>query len=362
MKLLHIINSLHFGGAEKLLLDTVPEFKKKGLDVEVMVLHNEKTFFYQELEERYKIKIIAPKKLRSIYSLSHIFWIRKYIKQYDIIHVHLFPSLYWLGFATLFLKHKTKLLFTEHSTENRRRHLPLFKYLDKYIYNKYHKIIAISEGVKNNLQNYLRNNHTTIKLINNGINTKLFQESIGYSNSDIGLPEKAKIVIQISSFTDQKDQDTLLKAIELLPKDVHLLLVGNGVLIEEKKKLASHLKISERVHFLGYRNDVSRLLKTSDICILSSHYEGFGLAIVEGMASGLPCVATNVDGLSQVVESAGLLFESKDHIKLKEILHQLFSNKEYYDKVSKQCADRAKQYDISLMIDAHINLYNEMLN
>lgn len=362
MKLLHVINSLHFGGAEKLLLDTVPAFKRKGIDVEIMVLYNEKTFFYEQLEDRYKIKMITPKKRRSIYSISHIFWIRKYIKNYDIIHVHLFPSLYWVSLATLFLKHKTKLLFTEHNTQNRRYHLPLFTYLDAYIYNKYHKTIAISEGVKNNLQNHLGIGYNAIEVINNGINTKVFQESIGYANSAIGLPEKAKIVIQISSFTAQKDQDTLLKAIALLPKDVHLLLVGNGVLIEEKKKLAAHLKISDRVHFLGYRSDVSRLLKTADICVLSSHYEGFGLAIVEGMATGIPCIGTNVDGLSEVIGAAGLLFETGNHNQLKEIIHQLFSNKKFYDEVSKRCIDRAKEYDISLMIDAHINLYNEIIN
>ena len=361
MKLLHIINSLHFGGAEKLLLDTVPAFKRKEIDVEIMVLYNEKTFFYEELEDHYKIKIIAPKKRRSIYSLSHIFWIRKFIKNYDIIHVHLFPSLYWLSIATLFLRYKTKFLFTEHNTQNRRYHLPFFKYLDTYIYNKYHKTIAISEGVKNNLQNHLESGYNAIEVINNGINTKVFQESVGYSNSDFGLPEKAKIVIQVSSFTAQKDQDTLLKAIALLPKDVHLLLVGNGVLIEEKKKLASHLKISDRVHFLGYRSDVNRLLKSSDICVLSSHYEGFGLAIVEGMATGIPCIGTNVDGLSEVIGTAGLLFETGDHIQLKKIIHQLFSNKKYYDKICKQCLDRAKEYDISLMINAHIKLYNELI-
>ena len=361
MKLLHIINSLHFGGAEKLLLDTVPAFKRKGIDVEIMVLYNEKTFFYKELENRYKIKIIAPKKRKSIYSLSHILWIRKYIKNYDIIHVHLFPSLYWLSLATLFLTYKTKLLFTEHNTQNRRYHLPFFKYLDAYIYNKYHKTIAISEGVKNNLQNHLGSSYTAIEVINNGINTKVFQDSIGYTNNELGLSEGVKKVIQISSFTAQKDQDTLLKAIELLPEDVHLLLVGNGVLIEEKKKLASHLKISDRVHFLGYRSDVSRLLKTADICVLSSHYEGFGLAIVEGMAAGIPCIGTNVDGLSQVIEGAGLLFETGNHNQLKEKLHQLFTDKEYYNKISKQCEVRAKEYDISLMINAYVNLYNELI-
>lgn len=360
MKVLHVINSLHFGGAEKLILDTVPEFKSQGIDVEVMVLYNERTFFFKELEERHKVRVIAPKKRRSLYSFYHVLWIRKYIKEYDLIHVHIFPSIYWVALATLFLKNKPILITTEHNTKNRRRTSLFFKYIDAFIYKKYSSIIAISEGVKKNIQAHLGKSSSKVELINNGVNIASFQKSLGYPKSKFNVPEDTKIVLQVASFTAQKDQDTLLKAVALLPKYVHLFLVGSGVLIEEKKKLSRDLKIEDRVHFLGYRTDVAQLFKTVDVCVLSSHYEGFGLSIVEGMASGLPCIGSNVDGLSQIIGNAGLLFEPENHIQLKEKLNQLFSNKEYYNKISKRCEDRAKEYDISFMIDAHIDLYKKL--
>lgn len=360
MRILHVINSLHFGGAEKLLSDIIPEFKHQGLDVEVMVLYNEETFLFKELANRHGVKVIAPQKLRSLYSFSHLMWIRKHVKQYDIIHVHLFPTLYWVVLSTLLLKHNTKLVVTEHNTNNRRQSLPFLKYLDKFIYKRYDKIIAISEGVNKNLQSQLGKNHSTIEVINNGVNTSLFNEAIAFSKNELDLPEDAKIVIQVSSFFPQKDHDTLLKAISLLPEDIHLILVGYGLLINEKKELATSLKISKRVHFLGYRKDVAALLKMSDVCVLSSHYEGFGLSIVEGMAAGIPCVGSNVDGLSQVIGDAGVLFEKGNYNQLKDILHQLFSNKEHYDQISKQCLGRSRKYDISLMINAHLKMYNRI--
>lgn len=360
MKILHIINSLHFGGAEKLLLDTVPKYIQRGVETEILLLDDHKTPFYTDLTQKYYVKILANTKKRSVYNPLHILRIRRCIKNYDVIHVHLFPSLYWTALATLFLRHKTKLIVTEHNTENRRRNVPLLKYIDRYIYKKYDKIIAISEGVKENLQKHLGKHHPTISTINNGIDTKLFREANPYSKNALGIPEDAKIIVQVSSFTAQKDQDTLLKAISLVPEEVHLLLIGDGPLKEEKEQLTSTLKINHRVHFLGYRTDISQLLKTSDVSVLSSHYEGFGLAIVEGMASGNPCVGSDVPGLSKVIGEAGILFEQGNHIQLKEILQQLLSDEEYYIKIQKKCTNRAQQYDVSLMIDAYINLYNTL--
>ena len=361
MKVLHVINSLHFGGAEKLLLDTVPQFKKQGLDVAVLVLHNEKTFFYETLKNKHKVKIIAPKKTKSLYSVSHFLWIRKHIQQYNIIHAHLFPSFYWVAFATLFLRNKPVLITTEHNTKNRRRSSFIFKYLDAFIYKKYSKIIAISEGVSKNIASYLHTSTEKIRLINNGIDTLLFQESIGYQKKQFNIPNNTKIVIQVASFTAQKDHNTLLKAIALLPENIHLFLVGDGVLIEEKKTLTSSLKIENRVHFLGYRSDIPQLLKTADICVLSSFYEGFGLSIVEGMASKKPCIASDVHGLSEIVKKAGLLFNVEDHVQLKEKIQALLSDKTYYNKIAEKCFNRSKDYEVSLMISKLINLYKNQI-
>lgn len=360
MKVLCVINSLHFGGAEKLLFDTIPRFKEKGLAVDLMVLNNSKTFFYKALENSANINIIHPKKQKSVYHISHIFWIKKYLKHYNIVHVHLFPSLYWVALASLLTKNTATLLFTEHSTNNRRRKTVLLKYIDRFIYNRFTKIIAISKGVKENLEKHLDQNKDNIINVNNGVDTLFFKQAKPYTKIKINVPDNAKIIIQVGSFYGAKDQDTLLKALALLPVNTHLILVGDGPLLQDKKKLATQLKIDKRVHFLGFRKDVSKLLKTADICVLSSFYEGFGLAIVEGMASGKPCVGSNVKGLSEVLNNAGLVFEVGNHLQLKSILEKLLLNTAYYHKVAKLCQDKAKLYDISLMVNAHVKLYKNL--
>lgn len=360
MKVLHVINSLYFGGAEKLLLDTIPRFKNKGLEVDILVLHGKKTFFFNELEGKHKIKIITPKNIKSVYKLTHIFFVRKFIKKYTIVHVHLFPSLYWVAIASLFVVKKPKLVFTEHNTHNRRRTIKLFNFLDKFIYNKYDKIITISNAVKQNLEAYLKIENNKIALINNGVDVSFFKNSRPYSLCDFHMPKRAKIIIQVASFTKQKDHNTLLKATALLSDNTHLFLVGSGPLLKQTQELATSLNIEKRVHFLGNRNDVNRLLKTADICILSSHYEGFGISIVEAMASGLPCIGSNVPGLSNVLENAGVSFEKENHLELKNIIEKLLSDTNFYNNVAANCIKRAQEYDISITIEKQIGVYKNL--
>ena len=86
-------------------------------------------------------------------------------------------------------------------------------------------------------------------------------------------------------------------------------LIGDGVRRRECETIADNLGVNDRVKFWGVRTDVPRLLKTSDIVVMSTHYEGMSLSNIEGMASGKPFVASNVKGIREITEGAGILFE-----------------------------------------------------
>src|SRR5690554_5836630 len=100
MKILQIINSLSTGGAEKLIIDSVPLYQKQGLTVDVLLLNNTETQFKSHLKETSKGKIDGLT-IGSIYNPFLIFKIIPYLKKYDIIHLHLFPTLYWVVLAKL---------------------------------------------------------------------------------------------------------------------------------------------------------------------------------------------------------------------------------------------------------------------
>ena len=359
MKLLLVINSLNFGGAEKLLVDSLPLYMKEGIDTTVLVLNNTSSPFLERLYKN-SVKVILINKPKNIYNPWLVIKLLPIIKKFDIVHVHLFPALYWVSLASLFLKNKPKLVLTEHNTQNRRRNHILFKFSDKLIYKNFEKIIVISEGTKVSLKQHLGHSFQNIITVNNGIDLEIIKKANPYDKKDLGLPEDSKIIIQISSFTAQKDQKTLIKAIAQLPDKFHLLLVGDGPLKNDSIILSKSLQIENRVHFLGYRSDVPQLIKTADICILSSHYEGFGLAIVEGMAAKKPCLGSNVPGLSEIIKNSGILFPAGDIFELKNNILKLSRDNNYYNTIAEKCFIKSNDYAIETMTNNYIRIYNNL--
>lgn len=367
MKILYIINNLGSGGAEKLIEQALPLFKKRNIDVELLILTDKGNVFDKALiDNQIKIKVVP---IRSIRNPLNIFYIRQHIIRgnYDIVHVHLFPSLYWASLASkLIFKRKPKFVFTEHNTKNERMSFNFLRYLEKFIYSSFDKVVSVSEATHNSIQNWLQFKNTNkIKflVIRNGIKIEELSNALPYLKSDIisSLQDDDKIICMVGRFSEQKDQPTVIRAIKNLPKNVHLLLIGEGELIKRSKDLAKELGISDRVHFLGFRSDIDRIFKTSDIIVLSSNWEGFGLVAIEGMAASKPVIASNVSGLRDIVDSAGILFEKGNDKELSEIIQELLSNNSEYERISKLCFERSKMFDINKMVEEYENLYKNLL-
>jgi len=358
MKVLQVITSLSTGGAEKLLVDSVPLYQQKGILVDILCLKDNRTIFWNKLKSLSSGSITGLTQ-GSVYNPLLVFKMISHIRRYDLIHVHLFPTLYWVVIAKWISFSKTKIIYTEHNTDNRRRGSKIFTFLDRLIYRSLDKIVTIADEVDVKLKNHLKLNDERFKLINNGINVSHFADAKPYKK-DIFFSTDDFILIQVSSFRDQKDQPTLIRSLPLLPSSIKLILVGEGNLKDECIALVKGLNLEERVLFVGNRNDVPNLLKTSDIAVLSSHHEGLSLSSIEGMASK-PFVASKVPGLTEVVEGYGLLFNEKDEKDLAAKILSLYNDKNKYDLVASKCLSRAKQFDINEMVAQYIQLYNQLL-
>ncbi|MDU1904877.1 MAG: glycosyltransferase [Dysgonomonas sp.] len=355
MRVLQVITNLGTGGAERLLADSVPIYINRGINMDILLLNGEKYPFYNQLRE-HKVRIYSLG-LGSVYNPFLIFKIIPYLRKYDIIHVHLFPTLYWVSIAKILSFSKVKLIFTEHNTLNRRMGSSFWKIIDRVIYKTYSRVVSITDEVQLAIKNHLGRNIVDLNfsVITNGIDLSKF-----ISTTLVDKTEK-KVIIQVSSFRDQKDQPTLIKAMSLLPEDLELLLVGEGENKRKCEKLAKELDLTTRVHFLGIRTDIAELFRSSDIAILSSHYEGFGLSAVEAMASGKPLIASDVPGLSRVVEGAGLLFSPGNDKDLANKINSLIKDEELYIKTAEACQKRAEEYDINIMVNKYIMLYKELM-
>ncbi|MFD2698509.1 glycosyltransferase [Mesonia sediminis] len=360
MKILQIIDSLATGGAEKLLLDSLSLYREAGIEMDVLVLKDEDYPFMQQLEAMDSCKIYKLGS-GSVYQPNHIFKIAKIIGQYDIAHVHLFPAQYWAVLAKQWSGASTKLIFTEHSTSNRRIRNRFSKPIEQYIYSKFDSIAVIADEVESALLKHISLSSDKVFKINNGVDILKYKKAEVQSRDQLNLSQKDFLVIQVSSFKYPKDQATVIKALSILPETVKLILVGDGPQRENCEALATRLGLSNRVCFLGNRNDVPALLKTADIVVLSSHYEGMSLSSIEGMASGRPFIASDVPGLAPIVKDAGLLFPVGDAETLAELILKLKHEPIFNQKIVEACQKRAAQYDIQIMVNQYIQLYEQIL-
>ena len=278
----------------------------------------------------------------------------KYIRKYDIFHTHNTACQYFVPLAKSLFNAKCKLFTTEHNTFNRRRKYVLFKVIDKFIYKRYHGIISISEKATENLKKFIGKGFEIVT-IENGIDTSKYTQ---LKSADFS--KKEKIITMIAGFRHQKDQDTLIRTMSLLPNEYKLWLVGDGERRKILEYMVTELGLTERVKFCGISSEIPQTLEQSHVIVLSSHWEGLSLSSIEGMASGRPFVASDVDGLREIVGGYGVLFPHQDSVALANEIQSLCENQEKYNQIASACQKRAKQYDINIMAEKYNNVYHEL--
>lgn len=222
------------------------------------------------------------------------------------------------------------------------------------------EIICCSDKVRNNILTYIGANRS-VCVVNNGVDISRFKNAQALVDFRDQFPIGSRLITMVARFGYQKDQDTLIKALLHLDGKYHLILVGDGERRCDLENLVKNLHLEGRVHFLGIRYDVPSILKSSDYIAMSSHFEGLSLSSVEGMAVGKPMLASDVDGLAQVVEGAGVLFKEGDDIGFAQKIKELDGNIDLYINVADRCMKRAELYDISKMAEGYAAVYKDVL-
>jgi len=361
MRILHYINNLGSGGAEKLLTDILPLMKERGHEV-TLVISNSKMNVekYAEILNRFNIKIVNLN--TSFYNPYQIFLLIKMIKKgnYDIVHSHLFPSQYWLALASFFLHKSVVYIKTEHSSFNKRRNYSILKPIERLIYSRYNTTIAISVNVKNNLKTWLKSS-SKIKVIENGINLTEIQNRVDLKKKV--FPCKIKSILMVGRFDGYiKDHSTLIKAIKRLPDYVHLYLAGEGPNKSKVQDEVQLLKLGKRVHFLGLRNDIYDLMYHADLNVLSTRYEGLSGVTLESLASKKPFLGSNVEGVKEIVPNSSFLFTAGSDTELANKIFEILENKSLRDQMIFESNEHIKKYDIMKMINKYIQTYKTELN
>ena len=349
------------GGAERLVADMILEMKHLGHKVDIFLFDGTETPLLRELEKHISISFGAKGALQ-MWNPFHFFKLRKLIRSgnYDIVHSHNSPAQI---LTSLISKNPhTKFVTTEHNTLTNRRKFTFLRWIDPFFYKVYDHVVCVSKKTRNNLLENVAINPEKVTVITNGIDISKFSPDSNYTLSK-PVPKinpGDKIILMVASFRKQKDHATLVHAMKYLPRNYRLWLAGGWIGKKKYEKLVDLLELNDRIEFLGERNDMPAVLRISDIVVLSTFYEGFGLSIVEGMAMGKPCIASDIVDLRDTVMGAGILFPPGDEEALAETIRQCVENKTIYSAISKKCVQRASQFDIRKTVNDHISLYQNL--
>jgi len=192
------------------------------------------------------------------------------------------------------------------------------------------------------------------------------QEASLTTRSELGLSEKDFVILNVGSLSKEKGQEKILDVARALRGEIpraKFVVAGSGRLRARMEKRARELGIEDRVRFLGFREDVSRLMRLADVFLFPSESEGLGTSLLEAMAAGLPVVASRTGGISEVVAEGvtGLLVEAHDVGAMSEAIIRLAGNSELAREMGAKARDVARNYSFEHSCDAHEELYNDLV-
>ena len=355
MKRLAIVNhNLGSGGAEKLIYDMAIELQKRGINFSVILLTSVNCIYGKRLLEK-GIDVIYLSDRWDIYSPKNIFRLIKVLKDYDIIHTHVYSAQLWTALASLYLDKKKIYITTEHSNSNNRRGRVLFKLIDRMMYSRYSNIVCITSKVRDSLVEWIGNNDK-FRVIENGIDIDSILSFKERTRKELGFKEDDILLCQIARLNIVKNHETSFKTLKELPQKYKLILLGEGERKDKLLRLVGQLGISDRVYFLGYRDDVYGVLKAMDISLLTSQYEGLPISCLESMLL-VPFIGSRVPGIKEVVAGYGELFELNNHLELKDLILKVVEDRELYEKLKRECNKRAMEYSIKKCVDKYIEVY-----
>ncbi len=249
----------------------------------------------------------------------------------DVVHGHLIRGAMYAGWAG-HGNRRPLAICTAHAT-TARTHMQRCAH-----------IIAVSGAVRDNLVQ-AGYDSARITVIHNGVPDGPAGAATagvrGALRAELGIPEQVMAVVNAGRFVADKGQDLLLRAMPKWPADVHLYLIGDPD-TEYGRQVRQLPHDASRVHFLGYRKDVQRILPAFDIYALSSKREALGLSLIEAFAAGLSVVATAVGGVPEIVlhEDTGLLVPAGDTDALGEAVARLYAK----PGLKQALAARGRQY------------------
>ncbi len=286
----------------------------------------------------------------------------------DILHMHYAIPHAVSGYLAreIIGRDKTKLITTLHGTDSSLVGLePSFLPLMKFSIQQSDGVTTVSRYLKNTtLSNYNIDKH--IETIPNFVDTKQFLPIDSAPFRRHIAPNGERVLVHISNFRVVKRAQDVIRVFERVQKELpsKLLLVGDGPDRSECEKLSRELGLAENVRFLGKQDALVEILCASDLFLLPSQSESFGLSALEAMSCGLPVISSNIGGLPEVNEhgETGFIAEMGDVDRMAKYAIDLLTHPQKYKAFSLAARRRAvEKFDNSIIVPLYEEFYQKVL-
>jgi len=331
IKVLQLVEGFNFGGAETKLLELVQHIDAQKFETVVVSLGlgNEIEDRFQQLDCR-----VFTFQRRHRFDFDLMKRLKKFIQDENIDIV--MTTLFYADVLGAMVGHKAgaKGVFSWETISSPKWLKPHRLWGYRYAIRRADKVISVSQATADWLESKRKVPREKIEIIPYGVNLKEFKpKPLTIKRQDVGIPENNIVVGQVSRLDEQKGHSYLLDAAQRVVrknKNVTFVLVGDGPKRKEIQQAIEEKGLNDYFVLLGFRRDVPELLRLFDIFTLPSLYEGLPNVVLEAMASGLPVVATPVDGTKEAVvdQETGLFVPVKDPEILANTLFDLINNPE----------------------------------
>lgn len=345
MKILQIITLCELGGAQSVVINLANSLSEEHEVIVAAGQGDGKMFTMLDAKVKHERIPHLRRPLSPINDLLAVLDMKRLYRKYrpDVIHLHSSKAA-MIGRMAF---PKTKIVYTVHGFDSIRIAHRSFLFIERFMQRACRAIIGVSKYDYANLQKegITRN----ISVVYNGIAKPVVPESLSFN-----IPSSyKKTVLCIARLASPKRSDLFMAAAELLP-EYAFVWMGN------LKEVESY---PQNVFFMGNIPNAGMYCSIADLFVLPSNYEGLPMVILEAMSFGRPVVASNVGGISEIVENDvnGYTVEN-DASAFAEKIKFILENKEVYDKFSKNAIDRFnKELTVDKMVNSYLKYYKNQL-
>jgi glycosyltransferase involved in cell wall biosynthesis len=376
-KVLILIKGLGLGGAERLLVDSLPFLNRSHFEYHVAYLTAAKSFLVPELEKAgipvhcldtadtgasnnwLSAMTLVPRAFKRLLDLQRR-------ESFDVIQADLPVAGILARLVGRWMS--VPVVYTEHNLQE--RYHPVTRWANAATYRWNRRVLAVSGEVAASIGRHGLRRQTTVVTLANGVPVEQIRAEAadaGGVRKELGISERHLVVGTVAVFRSQKrlgDWLEIAARVAAQRPDVTFLVVGGGPLESEIRNRVCALGLSSRVLMPGFRPDGRRLLSAMDLFLMTSEFEGLPIAMLEAMTLGKPIVATRAGGIPEVLadSNAGLLASVGAIDELSCAVMELLDDAERRTRMGAAGAIQVEsRYHLRRRVTAIENLYAELL-